>query len=200
MLKEYTGRPLCYHAELIEILAYTADLLKKHGITFWLDGGNLLGAVRNGKIIPWDWDADICTFEADNWQIINLSSEIKADGYHFKSVDRRHGRPHVFKVFKSNQAFHLDIFPFFSDGDKLLNINYPNEPILLADVCCLDEIKFECKTYPCPHNAEKFVRRKYGENCIEQRTAYVGNINHIKLHDPTNTEILDFISKLEAKQ
>ena len=41
------------------ILEYFADFCDKHNITYYLCGGCLIGALRYGKFIPWDDDADV---------------------------------------------------------------------------------------------------------------------------------------------
>lgn len=43
----------------LEMLKVIAALCDKHGLTYWLDAGSLLGAVRHGGFIPWDDDMDI---------------------------------------------------------------------------------------------------------------------------------------------
>ncbi|GAH36594.1 unnamed protein product, partial [marine sediment metagenome] len=40
----------------IDTLKCVKNVLDNYGIEFWLDTGTLLGAVREGKIIPWDSD------------------------------------------------------------------------------------------------------------------------------------------------
>lgn len=52
-LKEVQDR--CY-----EILCAIDDICRDEGIPYWLFGGSAIGAVRDGDIIPWDDDVDIC--------------------------------------------------------------------------------------------------------------------------------------------
>jgi len=46
----------------IDLLREVKEVLDKHEIEFWLTGGTLLGAVRDGRFISWDPDIDFGTW------------------------------------------------------------------------------------------------------------------------------------------
>lgn len=63
----------------MSLLAMAKDidtLCRKHNITYWIDGGTTLGAVRSGGFIPWDDDLDFC-FLVDDFH--RLRKAIKED-------------------------------------------------------------------------------------------------------------------------
>lgn len=43
---------------LIDLLRQVKEVLDEHNAEFWLECGTLLGAVRDGKFIPWEHDID----------------------------------------------------------------------------------------------------------------------------------------------
>ncbi|HUT44903.1 MAG TPA: LicD family protein [Sedimentisphaerales bacterium] len=72
---EYNGQKLFYHKHLIMLLTQLSKMLKDNGIRFWLEFGTLLGAVRNGKIIPWDYDIDISISNDDTLKLLKVFSD-----------------------------------------------------------------------------------------------------------------------------
>ena len=74
-------RPACCTAHLLEMTFAVADVLERHGITFWLDYGTLLGAVRSGELIPWDDDVDLGILAADLPRVHALGEEIARAGF-----------------------------------------------------------------------------------------------------------------------
>ncbi|GAG99692.1 unnamed protein product [marine sediment metagenome] len=63
-------------------------IFKEHDITYWLDCGTLLGAIREGKYIEWDGDIDISIFFKDVLRVYMLQKEFKKYGYEFRGLPK----------------------------------------------------------------------------------------------------------------
>jgi len=68
-----------------EVLFQTIDILNQNEITYWIDGGTLLGIIRDNSLLPWDYDIDFSVWEHENdrEEIINL---FKNHGYEYMPV------------------------------------------------------------------------------------------------------------------
>jgi len=77
-------------SRVVKILGEVKQILDKRGVTFWLDSGTLLGAVRDGKIIDWDVDVDLGVFFTDIEKIVSGKNEFKKNKLEIL-VSRRYG-------------------------------------------------------------------------------------------------------------
>lgn len=72
----------------IEVLQVLDKIFKEHDITYWLDCGTLLGAVRESKPIDWDLDIDISIFFKDLLRVYMLKKEFQKYGYEFRGLPK----------------------------------------------------------------------------------------------------------------
>lgn len=65
----------------IEALKQIKEVLDKQGIEYWLDMGTLLGAVRDGKFIPWDHDIDLGAWHTQISKMHAVFQELNDRGF-----------------------------------------------------------------------------------------------------------------------
>ena len=112
---EYNGQKLFYHKHLIMLLTQLSAMMKANGIRFWLDFGTLLGAVRNGKIIPWDYDIDISISNYDTLRLLKVFSEAGINqNYNSEKTD-------LSIMVDSNSEYARIIRSFYSSNTKVFN-------------------------------------------------------------------------------
>lgn len=62
----------------LELLIEFDGICKKNNLTYWLDGGTLLGSKRHNGFIPWDDDVDLCLPISDYFKALEiLSNHVK---------------------------------------------------------------------------------------------------------------------------
>ena len=60
---------------MVELLDTFDAICQQEGLTYWLDHGTLLGAVRDGGFIPWDDDLDVTMPREDYEKFLKIAPE-----------------------------------------------------------------------------------------------------------------------------
>lgn len=90
----------------LEILRVIRDFCTKHDITWFIDGGTLLGALRHGGFIPWDDDIDIGMLRQDYDRFVALAKGGLPEGYSYHDSSNTPGYAAFFgKVWKDGTVF-----------------------------------------------------------------------------------------------
>jgi lipopolysaccharide cholinephosphotransferase len=111
---------------MLDILIEVDKICRRHNITYWLDGGTCLGAVRHGGFIPWDDDLDIGLMRRDYKRLCKILKTELPDNLVFQDETTDKNYPLKFaKVRDKNSCFednglknrlkengiYIDIFP-----------------------------------------------------------------------------------------
>lgn len=153
-------RPECCTAQLLELLFFTEDLLTRNGIFHWLDFGTLLGAVRDGDLIPWDWDVDLSILKADRERVVALQQQVADAGY---VMDARQKRVIQICYSKINRQ-HVDLFPWREKAGVYKS--YLNEPWTDFPPHYLERlapVRLRGREFPAPTPVDAFLAQyRYG--------------------------------------
>ncbi len=85
-------------------------VVKRYDVTYCLDSGTLLGAVRHGNIIPWDDDIDVQMYKDDIKVLLKNRKEIRDMGYHIGFRDKIYRFERMRKDRKYGSDGYIDIF------------------------------------------------------------------------------------------
>lgn len=97
---------------MLDILIEVDKICKKHNITYWIDYGTLLGAVRHGGFIPWDDDLDICMMEEDYDRFIVLAPKELSEQF-------------VMQNLKTEKYFPLSFTKIVDKNSKTVDVTNP---------------------------------------------------------------------------
>lgn len=147
---------------------FLRDLLAREGIVHWIDYGSLLGAVRDGRLIPWDSDVDLGFLARDLDRLVALRGEIEARGHELDLSD-----PSVVRVnFSRRNRQHVDLYPWHLDAGGMLRstpdvCDWPGSGGLkdfpASFIDAMEEVTIEGRPFPAPSPVEPFiVDHRYG--------------------------------------
>jgi phosphorylcholine metabolism protein LicD len=176
---------------LLEMLAFLNKVTKQHKIQYFAMSGTLLGACRNGGIIPHDNDIDVGVsleyYDTLKW----LSSQELDPNYCIQITESCGCR--VYQTNGQRYPF-IDIFligeldgkyqyagPFYKNQPTFyLSRTFEQEWIDKEDIQTTITVPFENETIQIPQNADKWLKRVYGQDCY---TRYVPDNRLPFLHE-----------------
>ena len=125
-----TGKMRQIQLAILLLLDELDYVCRSNGIPYWLDGGTLLGAVRNKGFIPWDDDIDIGMMADDYDKIVEIFNKDTRDKDIYADLVRDKRNPDIMIIkIKHKLCTHLfiDIFPFYVYGKALNTSQQINE-------------------------------------------------------------------------
>lgn len=166
--------------EVVQFLYEVSDALNELEVDYWIEGGTLLGAVRDGKLIPWDHDLDLGMKFTTDGDMKKLIRRLKKT-FHVsvKGFPRREGvwqlgdyrllKIHQKKLLFLKEKLCLDLFVYYRgalpgtrEEAYLYCVWGRNAYHRTEHFDTLDEIEFYGRRIPVPGGTERFLETKYG--------------------------------------
>ena len=92
----------------LNIVKEIDQICREHGLTYYMVGGTLLGAVRHGGFIPWDDDLDIALFREDYQQLQEILIRDYADRFFLQNSQTDPRYPRVIAKVRLNGTVQLE--------------------------------------------------------------------------------------------
>ena len=70
----------------LDLLAKFSEVCERNGLSYFLDGGTLLGAIRHKGFIPWDDDADVIMPRNDYTRLCQIAADEFLHPYFFQNT------------------------------------------------------------------------------------------------------------------
>lgn len=159
------------------LLSEVTSIFESCNVTYWLEGGTLLGLRREGRLLPWDNDLDISIHESEINKLSLLQSTLKKKGYRvrtrvfekdsdvFKKGDLRMIKirtKRFFGILKGNVC--LDVFIKYTKNEKTyweIANKVKNVPSKYYDT--FKTFDFKGKPYAIPELTDEYLTYRYDD-------------------------------------
>lgn len=142
-------------------------ILDSCSIRWFLTGGTLLGAVRNGCFIPWDWDCEVTVLTEEALPAIQqLVTALEGEGLEITKTDFSRSN---FKIVASGFGTRYEILGLRRKG-KSIRARHMME-ISAALFESQEMVSLEGHSFPAPTPAISYLEEVYGDWATPKRTA-----------------------------
>ena len=163
--------------EAENLLAAITLIFEQHKVSYWLEGGTLLGINRENRLLPWDNDLDISLHASEVSKLESLIKVLKSKGYRVRqryftttSEPFKNGNLRMFKI--RNRRFFgllkgkvtLDVFvKYTADENTYWEIDNKKKYVPSHYYENFKSITFQNKNYPIPENTDGYLTYRYGD-------------------------------------
>lgn len=160
------------------LLRKVSALFGRHGIRFCIDGGTLLGIVREGRLLPWDNDLDFFV-PADQaphilklrWHLLLLGCKLKCSDVLETTGPMPKGGARIYKIKLlrriDGQRIVIDLIFKYPDATHfhwLVGSNpHVHKKVARRFYDTLETISYEGATLPVPSDVESYLTERYGD-------------------------------------
>lgn len=92
---------------MLDMLIYLDKVCKEQNISYRLDAGNVLGAIRHGGFIPWDDDVDIVLSRKDSKRLCNYLINNPHPQYKLQSFETDYGYVGAWSVLRDMKSEYI---------------------------------------------------------------------------------------------
>ena len=157
----------------LQMLKDVTDLLDANGIEYWLEGGTLLGVIRENRLLPWDNDMDISIKEEHYDKLLEVVKglnyrvrfkEFEKDDAPFKTGVKRLVKVRNSKFFFFRGEVALDIFiKFKKDNEYFWQVGKKKKSVESFYYDEMIKHPFDGKDYLIPKLYEEYLTCRYGD-------------------------------------
>ena len=148
------------------------DILDNLKINFFLEGGVLLGAIRENDFIKWDWDVEIAFFSNEfEKKFDDILINLKKAGFTILNYNKSY---HHQKInFYKQDPPEITCFSLFGWSYNKLIKSYVRKDIKIPEhfLTNMKKIKFLQKFVYAPSPVEEYLEFKYGNWKVPLRSA-----------------------------
>lgn len=163
--------------DLYQMMYDTHNILEKHKITYWIDRGTTIGAVRHQGIIPWDDNINILILHRDELKFQDLNSIFDKIGYNLEFNNMVYRISHKKNFFYSD-PLQLSSYPYlevsivrkekgtnrYVYANTYLNSIHPQEYYNEDKLFPLKKYAFGPMKVWGPKDAKWYINNYYGKN------------------------------------